>query len=102
FGTVGLRKGSRTFEITTYRAYRYDRTSRKPEVTYGQSLEEDLVRRDFTVNAMAARLPGYQLVDPFGGIADLRRRLLRTPGAPEESFSDDPLRILRAARFTAQ
>jgi poly(A) polymerase len=102
FGTVGLRKGSRTFEITTYRADRYDRTSRKPEVTYGQSLEEDLVRRDFTVNAMAARLPGYQLVDPFGGIADLRRRLLRTPGAPEESFSDDPLRILRAARFTAQ
>ncbi len=102
FGTVGLRKGSRTFEITTYRADSYDRTTRKPDVTYGESLEGDLARRDFTVNAMAARLPGYQLVDPFGGLVDLRRRLLRTPGSPEESFSDDPLRILRAARFTAQ
>jgi poly(A) polymerase len=102
FGTVGLRKGSTTFEITTYRADTYDRTSRKPEVSYGESLEDDLARRDFTVNAMAARLPGYQLVDPFGGVADLRRGLLRTPGSPEESFSDDPLRILRAARFTAQ
>ena len=71
-------------------------------MTYGESLEADLARRDFTVNAMAARLPGYELVDPFGGLADLRRGLLRTPGAPEESFSDDPLRILRAARFTAQ
>ena len=102
FGTVGLRKGSRTFEITTYRSDSYDRTSRKPDVTYGGSLEDDLARRDFTVNAMAARLPGYELVDPFGGLADLRRGLLRTPGAPEASFSDDPLRILRAARFTAQ
>ena len=102
FGTVGLRKGSRTFEITTYRADSYDRTSRKPVVTYGESLEADLARRDFTVNAMAARLPGYELVDPLGGLQDLRRGLLRTPGAPEESFSDDPLRILRAARFTAQ
>ncbi len=102
FGTVGLRKGSQTFEITTYRADSYDRTSRKPVVTYGESLEADLARRDFTVNAMAAQLPGYRLVDPFGGLQDLRRGLLRTPGAPEESFSDDPLRILRAARFTAQ
>jgi poly(A) polymerase len=102
FGTVGLRKGSRTFEITTYRMDTYDRISRKPDVTYGRSLEDDLARRDFTVNAMAARLPGYELVDPFGGVADLRRGLLRTPGAPEVSFSDDPLRILRAARFTAQ
>jgi poly(A) polymerase len=103
FGTVGLRKGKRTFEITTYRADSYDRTtSRKPVVTYGESLEGDLARRDFTVNAMAARLPGYRLVDPFGGLGDLRRGLLRTPGSPEESFSDDPLRILRAARFTAQ
>ena len=102
FGTVGLRKGSRTFEITTYRRDSYDRTSRHPVVTYGESLEEDLARRDFTVNAMAARLPDYELVDPFGGLKDLRRRLLRTPGAPEVSFSDDPLRILRAARFTAQ
>jgi poly(A) polymerase len=102
FGTVGLRKNGSTFEITTYRSDRYDRTSRKPVVSYGQSLEDDLARRDFTVNAMAARLPGHELVDPFGGLADLQRKALRTPGAPEESFTDDPLRILRAARFTAQ
>ncbi len=102
FGTVGLRKGRSIFEITTYRSDSYDRTSRKPAVSYGQSLQDDLSRRDFTVNAMAARLPGYQLVDPSGGLADVRRRLLRTPGGPEASFTDDPLRILRAARFTAQ
>jgi poly(A) polymerase len=102
FGTVGLRKGSSIFEITTYRSESYDRTSRKPVVSYGKSLEDDLSRRDFTVNAMAARLPGHQLVDPFGGLADLQHRLLRTPGTPEASFTDDPLRILRAARFTAQ
>lgn len=102
FGTVGLRKGSEHFEITTYRSESYDQTSRKPAVTYGGSLTEDLSRRDFTVNAIAARLPGYELVDPFGGLADLRQRVLRTPGRPEVSFTDDPLRILRAARFTAQ
>jgi poly(A) polymerase len=102
FGTVGLRKGNSIFEITTYRTERYDRTSRKPAVEYGESLEADLSRRDFTVNAMAARLPGHQLVDPFGGLTDLQHRLLRTPGTPEASFTDDPLRILRAARFTAQ
>jgi poly(A) polymerase len=102
FGTVGLRKGRTTFEITTYRSERYDHTSRKPDVIYGTSLTDDLARRDFTVNAMAARLPGYRLVDPFGGLADLQRKLLRTPGAPENSFTDDPLRILRAARFAAQ
>jgi poly(A) polymerase len=102
FGTIGLRKGSRTFEITTYRSDSYDRTSRKPVVTYGRSLKEDLSRRDFTVNAMAAKLPGFDLVDPFGGLEDLRRGLLRTPGAAEASFGDDPLRILRAARFTSQ
>ena len=102
FGTVGLRKGNSILEITTYRSESYDRNSRKPVVEYGKSLQDDLSRRDFTVNAMAARLPGYQLVDPFGGLADLRRGLLRTPGAPEASFTDDPLRILRAARFTAQ
>jgi poly(A) polymerase len=102
FGTVGLRKGSVIFEITTYRSEQYDRTSRKPEVEYGTSLTDDLGRRDFTVNAMAATLPGHQLVDPFGGLADLRRKVLRTPGRPEDSFTDDPLRILRAARFTAQ
>jgi poly(A) polymerase len=102
FGTVGLRKRNSVFEITTYRSERYDRTSRKPVVAYGQSLEDDLGRRDFTVNAMAARLPGYELADPYGGLADIRHRLLRTPGTPEASFTDDPLRILRAARFTAQ
>jgi poly(A) polymerase len=102
FGTVGLRKGGTHFEITTYRSDSYERLSRKPVVSYGQSLTGDLSRRDFTVNAMAARLPGYELVDPFDGLADLRHRELRTPGPPEDSFSDDPLRILRAARFTAQ
>jgi poly(A) polymerase len=102
FGTVGIRKGGQTLEITTYRSDAYDRTSRKPVVSYGKSLEEDLARRDFTVNAMAARLPGYELVDPSGGLADLRRNVLRTPGAPEVSFADDPLRIMRAARFAAQ
>jgi poly(A) polymerase len=102
FGTVGLRKGRDHFEITTYRSDSYDRLSRKPVVSYGQSLSGDLARRDFTVNAMAARLPDYQLVDPFSGLTDLRRRVLRTPGTAQDSFSDDPLRILRAARFTAQ
>ena len=102
FGTIGLRKDRTTFEITTYRSERYDRASRKPVVEYGTSLADDLARRDFTVNAMAARLPGYELVDPYGGLADLQRRVLRTPGRPEDSFTDDPLRILRAARFTAQ
>jgi poly(A) polymerase len=102
FGTVGMRKGGTIFEITTYRSEQYARTSRKPEVTYGRSLEDDLSRRDFTVNAMAARLPGYELVDPFGGLRDLRDTVLRTPGRPEDSLNDDPLRILRAARFAAQ
>jgi len=102
FGTIGLVKGGSIFEITTYRAESYDGSSRKPTVEYGQSLTDDLSRRDFTVNAMAARLPKYELVDPFGGLADIRRRLLRTPGPPQTAFTDDPLRILRAARFTAQ
>src|SRR5215472_1206972 len=102
FGTVGLRKGSLVFEITTYRSEQYQVTSRKPDVRYGRSLEEDLSRRDFTINAMAARLPGYELVDPFGGLDALRDKVLRTPGRPEDSFSDDPLRILRAARFAAK
>jgi poly(A) polymerase len=102
FGTVGARKGSTILEITTYRSDTYDRSSRKPVVEYGTSLVDDLARRDFTINAMAARLPGYELVDPFGGLTDLRLKLLRTPASPESSFTDDPLRILRAARFTAQ
>jgi poly(A) polymerase len=102
FGTVGLRKAGWTLEITTYRSEKYAPKSRKPAVRYGKSLEEDLGRRDFTVNAMAARLPSHELVDPFGGLADLKAGVLRTPGSPESSFGDDPLRMLRAARFAAQ
>src|SRR6202035_4838778 len=102
FGTIGLRKGDEIFEITTYRSEAYDRASRKPEVKYGTSLIADLERRDFTINAMAARLPSFELVDPFGGLAALREKEIRTPGRPEDSFSDDPLRILRAARFSAR
>ncbi len=102
FGTIGARVGGRTVEVTTYRADVYDRASRKPAVSYGDSLAGDLVRRDFTINAMALRLPAEELVDPYGGLADLARGLLRTPARPEDSFSDDPLRMLRAARFAAQ
>jgi poly(A) polymerase len=102
FGTVGMRKGREILEITTYRSERYARKSRKPEVQFGQSLVDDLSRRDFTVNAMAARLPGYELVDPFGGMRDLKNKVLRTPGRPQDSLSEDPLRILRAGRFAAQ
>jgi poly(A) polymerase len=102
FGTVGLRKGSEFFEITTYRSEQYERASRRPDVRYGTSLEDDLGRRDFTVNAMAARLPDYEFTDPFGGFEALTERVLRTPGPPERSFGDDPLRILRAARFAAK
>ncbi|MDX6742731.1 CCA tRNA nucleotidyltransferase [Actinocorallia sp. A-T 12471] len=102
FGTVGLRKGEHLMEVTTYRSESYDPKSRKPEVSYGTSLVEDLRRRDFAVNAMAARLPGNEFVDPFGGLEDLKAKRLRTPGLPEDSFNDDPLRMLRAARFVAQ
>jgi poly(A) polymerase len=102
FGTVGLRKGETVLEITTYRSEHYLRHTRNPEVTFGTSLTDDLARRDFTVNAMAARLPEHELVDPFGGLSDLRNKVLRTPGRPEDSFGDDPLRILRAARFVAE
>ena len=102
YGTVGARKGDLVLEVTTFRDEAYERSSRKPLVTYGRTLEEDLRRRDFTVNAMAVRLPGTVFVDPYGGLRDLAARLLRTPATPEESFSDDPLRMLRAARFAAQ
>ncbi|MDR2985024.1 MAG: CCA tRNA nucleotidyltransferase, partial [Nocardiopsaceae bacterium] len=102
FGTVGLRKGPINYEITTYRSEHYDPDSRKPDVVYETSLGADLSRRDFTVNAMAARFPGLDLVDPCGGLADLRDKILRTPGRAVDSFNDDPLRILRAARFVAQ
>lgn len=102
FGTIGFKKDGWQLEVTTYRAEKYDPTSRKPEVVFGEHLDEDLFRRDFTVNAMALRLPELQLVDPFGGVKDLARGVLRTPGTPEDSFSDDPLRMMRAARFAAQ
>ena len=102
FGTVGAQKDGYQIEVTTYRSEAYDRTSRKPEVSYGDSIEEDLVRRDFTVNAMALALPEKEFIDPHGGLGDLAARVLRTPGTPEESFSDDPLRMMRAARFAAQ
>ncbi|PPS85120.1 CCA tRNA nucleotidyltransferase [Streptomyces sp. MH60] len=102
FGTVGGQKDGWQIEVTTYRSEAYDRTSRKPEVSYGDSIEEDLVRRDFTVNAMAVALPEKAFIDPYGGLDDLASRVLRTPGTPEDSFSDDPLRMMRAARFAAQ
>jgi poly(A) polymerase len=102
FGTVGAKKGSRHFEITTYRSDAYDRATRKPEVTYGDSLHDDLHRRDFTINAMAVALPERTFIDPFDGLSDLAAKALRTPATPEESFADDPLRMMRAARFAAQ
>jgi poly(A) polymerase len=102
FGTVGAGKGDLRLEITTYRAEAYDRVTRNPVVRYGESLADDLVRRDFTVNAMAVSLPGHAFADPYGGLTDLAAKVLRTPGTPEESFGDDPLRMLRAARFVSQ
>ncbi|GGO73825.1 CCA tRNA nucleotidyltransferase [Nocardioides deserti] len=102
FGTIGCRRGDWQVEITTYRSEAYDPASRKPDVDFGDSLDGDLGRRDFTVNAMAVRLPGRQVEDPYGGVVDLAHRVLRTPGRPEDSFSDDPLRMMRAARFAAQ
>ncbi len=102
FGTIGCRKGPWQVEITTYRSESYDPSSRKPDVDFGDSLEGDLGRRDFTVNSMAVRVPSREFVDPFGGIVDLAEQVLRTPGTAEDSFSDDPLRMMRAARFAAQ
>lgn len=102
FGTIGARIGDEHIEITTYRADKYDADSRKPEVAFGKDLTEDLLRRDFTVNAMALRLPDKVFVDPFNGLRDLIDGVLRTPGKPEDSFSDDPLRMMRGARFVAQ
>jgi len=101
FGTIGSRKGERTYEITTHRAEAYRPDSRKPDVTFGDDVVTDLSRRDFTVNAMALELPGLALVDPFDGLMDLAQHRLRTPLDPEVSFADDPLRMLRAARFVA-
>ncbi len=102
FGTIGLRLAGEQVEITTYRAEAYDPDSRKPQVAFGSSLEDDLVRRDFTIGAMAIRLPELTFVDPHDGFGDLLSRRLRTPGAPADSFTDDPLRMMRAARFASQ
>ncbi len=102
FGTIGCRKGDWTLEITTFRSEVYDPSSRKPEVDFGDSLAGDLGRRDFTVNAMAVSLPDRTFEDPHGGLVDLAHQELRTPGRPEDSFGDDPLRMMRAARFSAQ
>ncbi|GAA5037910.1 CCA tRNA nucleotidyltransferase [Microbacterium fluvii] len=102
FGTIGARVRGEQVEITTYRADSYDGVTRKPTVEFGDTLEGDLVRRDFTVNAMALRVPSRQLVDPTGGVEDLVAGVLRTPVDAAVSFGDDPLRMLRAARFAAQ
>ncbi|HEY6793325.1 MAG TPA: CCA tRNA nucleotidyltransferase [Kineosporiaceae bacterium] len=102
YGTIGARRGDVIVEVTTYRSERYDSSSRKPEVAFGDTLEGDLRRRDFTVNAMAVRLPSRTFVDPHDGLSDLVTGVLRTPGTAEESFTDDPLRMMRAARFSAQ
>jgi poly(A) polymerase len=106
FGTIGARVSAgtltETVEITTYRADAYDGVTRKPVVAFGDNLEDDLHRRDFTVNAMALRVPDITLVDPYGGVEDLLSRTLRTPSSPQVSFGDDPLRMMRAARFTSQ
>ncbi len=102
YGTIGARKGTQVYEITTHRAEVYAPESRKPEVTFGDDLVVDLSRRDFTINALALRLPDMELIDPFDGLGDLAAGRLRTPLDPEISFGDDPLRMLRAARFAAR
>lgn len=102
FGTLGGVRDGVKVEITTYRTETYDPTSRKPQVAFGDTLIGDLSRRDFTVNAMAVRIPSLDLVDPFDGLADLAAGVLRTPVAPEQSFDDDPLRMMRAVRFVSQ
>ncbi|MDN5757017.1 MAG: CCA tRNA nucleotidyltransferase [Tomitella sp.] len=105
FGTVSAVRDGRQIEVTTFRADQYDRVSRNPQVTYGETLEDDLVRRDFTVNAMAVRIGAdgrLGFVDPMNGMDDLLAGVMDTPGRPEDSFDDDPLRMLRAARFVSQ
>ena len=102
FGTVGARIDGREVEITTYRSESYDAQSRKPEVAFGSNFADDLGRRDFTMNAMAVTLPSMEFLDLFDGIADLAARRIRTPGMAQSSFDDDPLRMMRAARFASQ
>ncbi len=101
FGTISAERGGQRIEITTFRSDRYEPGSRHPEVRYGDTLDADLSRRDFTVNAMAVRVPEGRFADPFGGLQDLQARILRTPVEPERSFADDPLRMFRLARFAA-
>ncbi len=104
FGTVAGKRGDTTVEVTTYRTEHYDADSRKPAVEYGKDINGDLSRRDFTVNSMALELttdtPTF--IDPFNGLKDLSQKTLRTPGRPQDSFNDDPLRMMRAARFASQ
>lgn len=104
FGTVAGKRGDTTVEVTTFRTESYDSNSRKPGVEYGDSIDGDLLRRDFTVNAMALELTGDkpEFIDPFNGLQDLAAKVLRTPGRPSDSFNDDPLRMMRAARFASQ
>lgn len=104
FGTVAAKRGDTTVEVTTYRTEKYEESSRKPDVEFGDTIEGDLSRRDFTVNAMALELtsPTPEFIDPFGGVEDLGRKILRTPSSAEQSFMDDPLRMMRAARFASQ
>ena len=104
FGTVAGKRGDTTVEVTTYRSEQYDPDSRKPEVAYGKEILGDLARRDFTVNSMALELTGQEpeFIDPFNGLGDLAKKVLRTPGKPSDSFNDDPLRMMRAARFASQ
>lgn len=104
FGTVAGKKSEITVEITTYRSESYDPSSRKPDVEFGKSIEADLARRDFTINAMALELTTEQptFIDLFNGVTDLQNKLIKTPGKPEDSFTDDPLRMMRAARFMSQ
>ena len=104
FGTVAGKRGDTTVEVTTYRSETYDPQSRKPEVEFGKDIKGDLSRRDFTVNAMALELTADkpEFIDPFNGLEDLGKKLLRTPSSAEQSFSDDPLRMMRAARFASQ
>jgi poly(A) polymerase len=102
FGTIGFQRGQVKYEVTTHRAEAYVVDSRKPKVEFSDSIEADLSRRDFTINAMALRLPQFEVIDPYGGLEDLSNKRLRTPLSPQESFDDDPLRMMRAARFIAR
>ena len=104
FGTVAAKRGDVTVEVTTYRSDKYEEDSRKPDVEFGDTIEGDLSRRDFTVNAMALELTGAapEFIDPYGGLEDLVKKVLRTPVTATQSFSDDPLRMMRAARFASQ